>query len=176
MTQSNSYQFMHGHALQQLNHKYIDLNIPGYSQPQPFQGKAKGVIAGIWLASIVALASVLTPAPAQAADGYHLSGTISVDGQRIARPDDRVEADSESYVIMQSSEYTVRLTYRIQSAGDNLVDARFLIERQHDDSWQTLMQPSVQAVLGQQSSVSLEAPEDSDEVDVEFVFTITEDN
>lgn len=176
MASSNSHHFMHGHALQQLNQKYVDVSTPGYYQPQPIQGKAKGVIAGMWLASIVALASVLAPTVAQAADSYRLTGTISLDGQRIAQPDDRTQEGSESYVIMQSSDYTVRLTYSIQSAGNNLVDARFLIEKQRDESWETLMQPSVQAVLGQQSSVALQAPEDSDEVDVEFVFTITEDN
>lgn len=163
---------MHGHAMYQLRQKYVDLNTPESLPQQPFTGKAKGVLAAMWLTSIVALASVLSPGAAQAADGYHLSGELSVNGQRIARPDDRTEEGRESYVIVQSDDYAVRLTYTIQSAGDNLVDARFLIELDEDGSWETLMQPSVQAVLGQPASVSFEAPEGSDEQDVEFVFTI----
>lgn len=161
---------MHGHSMHQLKVKYVDLDEP--VQAQPLNGQAKGVLAGLWLSSIVALASVLAPASALAADSYHLSGEISIDGQRIARPDDRVEDSRESYVIMQSDEHTVRLTYTIQSAGDNLVDARFLIELDDDGDWQTLIQPSVQAVLGQQASVSYEAAENSNESNVEFVFTI----
>ena len=164
---------MNGHAMYQLRQKYVDLNTrESSSQAQPLNGKARGVLAAMWLTSIVALASVLAPGAAQAAEGYHLSGELSVNGQRIARPDDHAEEGRESYVIVQSDEHTVRLTYTIQSAGDNLVDARFLIEMDNDGSWETLMQPSVQAVLGQQASVAFEAPEGSDEYDVEFVFTI----
>lgn len=165
---------MHGHAMHQLSVKYVDLD--DRTQTQPLNGQAKGVLAGIWLASIVALASALTPSSALAADSYHLSGEISIDGQRIARPDDQVEDSRESYVIMQSDEHTVRLTYTIQSAGENLVDARFLIELDDEGNWQTLIQPSVQAVLGQQASVSYAAPEGSDESNIEFVFTIHPQN
>lgn len=164
---------MHGHAMYQLRQKYVDLNTRESTTPQqPFDGKARGVLAAMWLTSIVALASVLTPGAALAADGYHLSGELSLNGQRIARPNDYAEDGRESYVIVQSDDYTVRLTYTIQSAGDNLVDARFLIELDQDDGWETLMQPAVQAVLGQQASVAFEAPQGSDEPDVEFVFTI----
>lgn len=135
--------------------------------------QSKRVIGSFWMTSMVALGVLLSPADAFANDTYELSGELIVNEQTVAKPQDKIQDGSESYIIVQNAESSIRLTYSVQSAGDNLLNARFLIEQDEGEGWKLLMQPSVQAILGQHSSVSLESPPDSDQPDVVFNFTFT---
>ena len=135
--------------------------------------QSKRVIGFLWMASMVALGVLLSPVEAFASDTYELSGELIVNEQTVAKPQDRIQDGSESYIIVQSADSSIRITYSVQSAGDNLLNARFLIEQDEGEGWELLMQPSVQALLGQPSSVSLESPPDSDEPAATFNFTFT---
>lgn len=142
-------------------------------RPPGLDKQAKRVIGTLWMSSMLALGILLSPVNAYANDSYQFSGEIIIDEQTVAKPKDQIQEGAESYTIVQSDEYLVRLTYQVQSAGDNLLNARFIIEKDAGEGWNLLMQPSVQVVLGQSSSVSYEAPLDSDEHDVTFHFTFT---
>lgn len=107
---------------------------------------------------------------------YQFSGEIIIDEQTVAKPREQIQAGAESYIIVQSDEHVIRLTYHVQNAGDNLLNARFVIEKDTNEGWELLMQPAVQAVIGQASSVSYEASPDSDEQNVTFNFTFTRVN
>ena len=145
--------------------------------------QSKRVIGSLWMASMVAIGVLLSPVDAfatdtlgdnrAAIDTYELIGELIVNEQVVAKPQDQIQDGSESYIIVQRAESSIRLTYSVQSAGDNLLNARFLIEQDEGEGWEPLMQPSVQAVLGQPSSVSLESPSESDEPTVTFHFTFT---
>ena len=135
--------------------------------------QSKRVIGSLWMTSMVALGVLLSPIDAFANDTYELIGELIVDEQTVAKPQDRIQDGSESYVIVQNADSSIRLTYSVQSAGDNLLNARFLIEQDKGEGWVPLMQPSVQAILGQPSSVSLESPPDNDAPTVTFHFTFS---
>lgn len=134
---------------------------------------SKRVIGTLWMGCVIALGVLLSPMDAHANDRYQLDGELIVDGHTIAKPQDQIEEGSESYVIVQGAESSVRLTYSVQSGGDNLLNTRFIIEQDSGDGWELLMQPSVQAVIGQPSSVSLEADPESDRQNITFEFTFT---
>lgn len=128
------------------------------------------IIGTLWMVSIVAIGALLSPTEANAADQYELRASLKIDDQTVASPRDTISDGSESYVIVQGDEQSVRITYSVQSAGNNLLNARFLIEQDNGDGWRSLMQPAVQAEIGQTASVVYEAAADSDEPNVEFQY------
>lgn len=134
---------------------------------------ARHLFALTWLSSVIALALIAMPTPAEAATGYRLQGEVKLDGQIVANPNDSVVEGREAFVIVQSQQATIRLTYQIQSAGDELVNTRFIIEKDQDNGWELLLQPSLQAVLGQPNTVHVEADPDNNQEEIEFNFTIT---
>ncbi|RUO31525.1 hypothetical protein CWE12_00535 [Aliidiomarina sedimenti] len=108
---------------------------------------------------------------------YQFDGRLEIDGHTVARPQQRIRTNEEQYVITQSESYpTIRLTYSISEAGGNLVNARFLIEQEGDSGWKTLMQPSLQAVLGQSQTITVSdnRSDEDDSADISFTFTVSE--
>lgn len=138
--------------------------------------KARLLIGVLWMLSMLALGYLLSPITAHSSESqvYEFTGELSVNGETLAKPLDTVEDGRESYILIESEAATIRITYSVQSAGNNIVDARFLIEQATNESWQTLMQPSIQAVLGQQMSVNFAADDDTDIEEISFLFTLSE--
>lgn len=106
---------------------------------------------------------------------YELLGELRIDGNSVAKPNQRVEEGLDSYLLIQSRDYgTIRLTINISGQSGNIVNARFLLEQERDSGWEPLMQPLVTTTLGEASSVLLTPPDDSDNADIELSFTITQ--
>lgn len=105
---------------------------------------------------------------------FELRGELKLDGNTVAKPNQRVEENLDSYLMVESRDYgNIRLTINISSQSGDVIHARFLLEQEKDSGWEPLMQPLVTTTIGEATSVTLSPASDSENPEILLSFTVT---